>query len=212
MDYLGKQPLPAEEYIHGIGSRVMFLLKHLKGRGLYLGDDRRIVLAACLSDFHDIGKSCIPTEILKKPAKLTDSEYTLMQTHTLRGNEIMEMAAQALAEEKDAACLAAEICLLHHERIDGSGYPFGLKGDRLSIEIQTISLADAFDALCSERCYKKAVRPRKAAELICKGACGRFSPELCAALQEMAEKLENREEITHLKIQAKAAASHRPGL
>ena len=68
MDYLGKQPLPAEEYIHGIGSRVMFLLKHLKGRGLYLGDDRRIVLAACLSDFHDIGKSCIPTEILKKPS------------------------------------------------------------------------------------------------------------------------------------------------
>lgn len=182
--YLRTQsPCSPAYYEHKISLRTARLLEVLRKRGLYSGDDSRIALVAELSDLHDIGKIAVPQEILRKPGKLTAEERACVRKHTLWGQEIVRRAGR-YAKDQEVVRLAADICLLHHEHIDGSGYPFGLKGEEIPLEIQAVSLVDAFDALCSDRCYKRAVPRGEALKLICAGECGCFSPELYAALLE----------------------------
>lgn len=102
------------------------------------------------SSMHDIGKSGIPYDILSKPTKLTDEEYDIMKTHT-------EIGYHMLSSSKDKTFLAAaEIANTHHEKWDGTGYPNGLKGEDIPVFGRITAIADVFDALCSERCYKGA--------------------------------------------------------
>ena len=86
--------------------------------------------------------------------------------------------------------VASEICRWHHERYDGKGYPDGLKGEEIPIAAQVVSLADVYDALISERCYKKAYSYKKALNMILEGQCGAFNPTLLLCLQEISENLE----------------------
>ena len=168
-------PLPPAEQAH---CRRTAALSELLAKlaGLPDSEVRTVTQSALV---HDIGKTAIPPAILGKTGPLTEEEHAIMRMHTAIG-------AHILIHTHGAMRTASAVALQHHERLDGSGYPFGLKGDQIPLEIQAVSLADAFDALCSERSYKKALPPREAAELICRGECGAFSEELRAALRDMA--------------------------
>ena len=151
----------------------------------YTSEDIQLISNA--SSLHDIGKMAIPDEIINKPGKLTAEEFEIMKTHSEKGAKLIE----SLVEYKDEALVkyAYEICLYHHERYDGRGYPCGLKGEEIPIWAQIVSVADVFDALISERVYKAAYTPEKALEMICNGECGEFNPLLIQCLLKSKEKI-----------------------
>ena len=134
------------------------------------------------SALHDIGKIAIPDSILLKPGRLTKDEFDYMKSHTIRGCEILKSLEDAW-DEQYSRC-SYEICRWHHERYDGKGYPDGLKGDEIPISAQLVSLADVYDALINERCYKEAYSKEKAFMMIVTGECGVFSPKLMQAFRK----------------------------
>lgn len=139
------------------------------------------------SALHDIGKIGIPEEILNKPGKLTKEEYEIMKEHTVIGERILK--SLELYQDEPLVKTACEICRWHHERYDGKGYPDGLKGDEIPISAQIVSIADVYDALVSERVYKKAFSHEKAMEMILNGECGTFNPLLVECLVEIQDRI-----------------------
>ena len=135
------------------------------------------------SALHDIGKIGIDEKVLNKPGKLTPEEFEVIKTHSMLGAKMLHdldnFAEQPLLQT------AYEIARWHHERWDGRGYPDGLKGDEIPISAQLVSLADVYDALTSERCYKKAFSHEKAVQMILNGECGAFNPLLLQCLTDM---------------------------
>lgn len=140
-----------------------------------------------LSALHDIGKIAIPEEILNKPGKLTDEEWKIMKAHTTYGDDVLNSVP--IAETDSLIKTAHEICRWHHERWDGKGYPDGLKGDEIPISAQVVSIADVYDALTSDRCYKKAFSHDRAILMICNGECGEFNPLLIRCLKDVEKQL-----------------------
>ena len=148
--------------------------------------DRFLITTA--SALHDIGKIGIDDAILNKPGKLTKEEFEIMKTHTLIGARMLEdMSAY---KDEPLVKMAYQICRWHHERYDGKGYPDGLKGDEIPISAQVVSLADVYDALVSERVYKKAFSHEKAMEMILAGECGNFNPLLLECLVDIQDTLQ----------------------
>ena len=139
------------------------------------------------SALHDIGKIGIDEKILNKPGKLTPEEFEVIKTHSMLGAQILydldNFSEQPLLQT------AYEIARWHHERWDGRGYPDGLKGDEIPISAQLVSLADVYDALTSERCYKKAFSHEKAMQMILNGECGAFNPLLLQCLTNIQSDL-----------------------
>ena len=135
------------------------------------------------SALHDIGKIGIDEKVLNKPGRLTPEEFEVMKTHSMLGAQMLHdldnFAEQPLLQT------AYEIARWHHERWDGRGYPDGLKGDEIPISAQLVSLADVYDALTSERCYKKAFSHEKAVQMILNGECGAFNPLLLQCLTDI---------------------------
>ncbi|MDL2238452.1 HD domain-containing protein, partial [Christensenellaceae bacterium OttesenSCG-928-K19] len=111
------------------------------------------------SMLHDIGKIAIPDSVLTKPGRLTPEEFDVMKTHTTKGSEILNSLSYMPDQKYFEYCY--EICRYHHERWDGKGYPDGLKGDEIPIWAQAAALADVYDALTSDRVYKKSILPRR---------------------------------------------------
>ncbi len=136
---------------------------------------------------HDIGKIAIPDSVLNKPGPLADEEFEIMKTHSVKGCEILENLEFINSEEYFQYCY--DICRYHHERWDGRGYPDHLCESQIPIWAQIVSLADVYDALVSERVYKKACTHEKAMEMIINGECGAFNPLLLERMKEMEEKL-----------------------
>ena len=128
---------------------------------------------------HDIGKIGISDAILKKPGKLTQEEFIMMKTHTIKGSEIFEDKFSPMEE------LAAEISKTHHEKWDGTGYPFGLKGEEIPISGRIVALADVFDALSSKRSYKAAWTENDVLEELKKQAGKHFDPEVVECFFEV---------------------------
>lgn len=148
-------------------------------------DKKQISLASAL---HDIGKIGIDEKILNKPGKLTEEEYEIMKTHTTIG---AIMIHQVKMEEDDTLIqIAYEICRWHHEKWDGRGYPDGLKRNYIPISAQVVSIADVYDALVSERVYKKAYSHEKAIEMIINGECGEFNPLLIQCLKDCSDRIQ----------------------
>ena len=143
-------------------------------------DCRRIAAAAM---FHDIGKLGIPDEILNKPGKLTPEEFEVMKRHSVMGEAVLRSMKDYQGEPLLET--AAEICRWHHERIDGGGYPDGLRGEEIPIAAQAAGLADVFDALVSRRAYKEPYSMDKAMAMIAAGECGAFDPLLVECLREL---------------------------
>ena len=135
------------------------------------------------SALHDIGKIAIDEKILNKPGRLTPEEFELVKTHSMRGAEMLHDLDNF--GEQPLLQTAYEIARWHHERWDGRGYPDGLKGDEIPISAQLVSLADVYDALTSERCYKKAFSHEKAVQMIRNGECGAFNPLLLQCLTDI---------------------------
>lgn len=148
------------------------------------------------SFLHDIGKIGIPEEILNKPGKLTEEEFEIMKQHSAIGAEMLQSLKKY--QDEELLKIAYEICRWHHERYDGRGYPDGLKREEIPISAQVVSLADVYDALVSERVYKKAFSPEKALEMIQNGECGSFNPLLLECLVDIRDRVkeeyEQREE------------------
>ena len=135
------------------------------------------------SALHDIGKIGIDEKILNKPGKLTPEEFEVVKTHSMLGAEMLHQLENF--NEQPLLQTAYEITRWHHERWDGRGYPDGLKGDEIPISAQLVALADVYDALTSERCYKKAFSHETAVQMILNGECGAFNPLLLQCLTDM---------------------------
>ena len=152
--------------------------------GLSWSEQYMISMASAL---HDIGKIGIDEKILNKPGKLTKEEFDIMKTHTLIGATMLEnlkmYQGEILLE------VAYQICRWHHERYDGKGYPDGLVGEKIPISAQVVSLADAYDALISDRVYKKAYSHEQAVKMILNGECGAFNPVLLECLTDIQDHL-----------------------
>lgn len=149
------------------------------------GDTRAMIALA--SSLHDIGKIGVDEKILNKPGKLTKEEFEIMKTHTVIGAEMLEQLG--IYQDEPLVKIAHQICRWHHERYDGKGYPDGLVGDEIPISAQVVSVADVYDALASERVYKKAVPHEKVLEMILHGECGQFNPILIECLQEISSRI-----------------------
>ena len=159
-------------------------------------EERNIIPLA--SSLHDIGKIGINEKILNKPGRLTPEEFEIMKSHTVIGASMLE--SLELYQNELLVKIATEICRWHHERYDGKGYPDGLIGDEIPISAQIVSLADVYDALVSERVYKKAFTHEKAMEMILNGECGAFNPLLLECLVEIQDRVRMEEEKTRTVI------------
>ena len=156
----------------------------------YQLDESDISLISTASALHDLGKIVIPTEILNKPGRLTAEEYAMIKTHTVKGARILRDLSNTIGEENEPLLqVAYAICRWHHERWDGGGYPDKLKGDAIPIAAQVVALADVYDALTSDRCYKPAYDHDTALRMILNGECGAFNPLLLECLNESSELL-----------------------
>lgn len=160
----------------------------------YQLDESDIALISTASALHDIGKIVIPEEILNEPGRLTAEEFAIVKNHTVAGAQMLQDLGQAIARDEPLLQVAHAICRWHHERWDGNGYPDRLKGDEIPIAAQVVALADVYDALTSERCYKHAYDHDTALRMILNGECGAFNPLLLNCLQESSEQL--RTELT----------------
>ena len=135
---------------------------------------RNLFLSAAM---HDIGKIRIPDAILNKPARLTPEEYEIIKLHCVYGADIIGKTMKDV-EEEDYCRIACNIAKYHHERWDGEGYPEGLSGEDIPLEARIMALADVYDALISERVYKKPFTKETAKEIIKEGSGTQFDPSL----------------------------------
>lgn len=166
------------------------LLRRLSEKtDVYHLTEEKIRLIVTASALHDIGKISIPESILNKPGRLTPEEFDVIRTHPAIGASMLEGLTPYRKEPLLKA--AIEICRWHHERWDGGGYPDGLLGEQIPISAQVVALADVYDALTSDRCYKKAYSHETAVTMILNGECGAFNPMLLDCLQEISARLKS---------------------
>ena len=170
------------------------LLKNLiKKTDKYNLERKDIATIVTASSLHDIGKISIPDEILNKPGRLTPEEFEIIKTHSQTGANMLSSMTEYLNEP--LISVAHDICLYHHERYDGKGYPMGMSGDDIPISAQVVAMADVYDALTSERCYKKAIPQKEALQMIKDGKCGSFNPILIECLDDISGFLEKELKI-----------------
>lgn len=175
-------------HVHHIKQLTSILLQNLiEKTDKYHLTENDILLISTASSLHDIGKISIDDNILNKPGRLTAEEFEVIKTHSIIGAEML----QDLHNTHNYPLFdkAYEICRWHHERYDGKGYPDGLKGEEIPISAQVTSLADVYDALTSNRCYKKAFSHEKAMEMILDGQCGAFNPVLLQCLKDCEKQI-----------------------
>ena len=169
------------------------LLRQLvqKENNRYALSKEQIRMITTASALHDIGKISIPDEILNKPGRLTAEEFAVIKGHSMAGaNMLSELPLDQ--KEEPLVNTAYEICRWHHERYDGGGYPDGLKGEEIPVSAQVVALADVYDALTSERCYKDAYSHEKAIEMILAGQCGAFNPLMLECLLDISSSLKKK--------------------
>ncbi len=183
------------------------IAEHLGDLRKYHGqiDGDFVQLLYLTSPLHDIGKVGIPDNILLKPGPLTREEFEVMKQHALIGGETLNAAARAYPEAKYLQ-MARDIAMSHHEKFDGSGYPFGLRGEEIPLCGRIVAISDVYDALTTARVYKPAYSHEVARSIILEGNGKHFDPDVVEAF------LAREEEIMSIKVQfddQKAAANER---
>ena len=143
----------------------------------------RVEFVRIASTMHDVGKLLIPSEILEKPGKLTDEEYSTIKTHTTIGGQLLENV------EGEEMQLSRTIAMEHHEQFDGNGYPSQIHGDDISIEGRIVAVADVYDALTSKRSYKDAWKEEDAYQEILNGRGTQFDPQVVDAFVAAHDKI-----------------------
>ncbi|HHZ01147.1 MAG TPA: HD domain-containing protein [Sedimentibacter sp.] len=164
-----------DTYTHNHSNRVQNLsVKIAEKLGLSSEINYTIALASL---FHDIGKFFIPNEILNKPAKLSEEEFNYIKMHSYYSYDLLK----GKFTDDDIAQIVEQ----HHERLDGSGYPKGLKGDEIRIEARIIGVADSYDAMTSDRAYRKAMTPLEAIEELKSLAGKTYDADVVLALEQV---------------------------
>ena len=151
-------------------------------------DEHFINLMHIVAPLHDIGKIVVSDQILRKPAKLTSEEFAQMQKHAAVGGRLVKEVLNGVTDD-EYLLFAADVATYHHERWDGTGYPFRLKGEEIPLSARIMAIADVFDALVSERCYKKPYPPEEAFKIIEEESGTHFDPNLVAVF------LRHKEEV-----------------
>ncbi len=173
------------DHVRRIHDFTLFFLNHMEfGKGMDAVQKEEIATAAIL---HDVGKIAIPDNILNKPGKLTSEEFEIMKSHTVQGCELLERIPEIT--HHPIYKYAYDICRHHHERWDGRGYPDGLAGEEISMWSQIVALADVYDALTTDRVYKKAFTHEESLRMILNGECGQFNPMLMDTLRDLSEEI-----------------------
>ena len=199
-----------ESGLHVIHIRTIteLLLRRLRKKtDRYPLTEADISLISTASALHDIGKINIPEQILNKPGRLTKEEFEIVKTHSAVGEHMLRQIP--FNQNEPLVKIAREICRWHHERWDGRGYPDGLKGDEIPISAQVVSLADVYDALTSERCYKAAFDHDTALNMIVNGECGAFNPLLLECLMDGADQIKKAMQETDEEKQKDAEQNQR---
>ncbi|MGN1415448.1 MAG: HD domain-containing phosphohydrolase, partial [Oscillospiraceae bacterium] len=167
------------EHVRRTSEYVEVLAREMKSRGMY----PRVITAAYLEQLrmaaplHDIGKIKIPDSILKKPGKLSPEEFEIMKSHTVEGGRIIEDTLKEI-EGDSFYGIAKEVAVYHHEKWNGTGYPYGTKGEEIPISARIMAVADFFDALTSARSYKKAYSASKAYQILMEESGRSFDPRV----------------------------------
>lgn len=169
---------------------VQIIARRLKSEGKfsdiltekYIND---MVIAAPL---HDVGKIRIPDAILNKPGRLDDEEFAIMKSHSAAGGEIISHI-ESTAGDIDYLKMAREMAEYHHERMDGKGYPHGLKGDEIPLCAKILAVADVFDAVSSKRCYKDAMSLAQSFAIIEEESGSHFDPVVAKAFLNCREEI-----------------------
>ena len=182
------------EHISRTSAYVKILAEYARKDGVYteLLDDHFISLIFTLAPMHDIGKVIIPDSILKKPGKLTKEEFEHMKKHAAAGGAVVTEVLNGITD-KEYQSFASDIATYHHERWDGTGYPEHLKGEKIPLSARIMAIADVFDALVSERCYKKAMTAEEAVQVIKDEKGSHFDPKLVEVF------LKHKEDFISLK-------------
>jgi putative two-component system response regulator len=172
---------------------IKIIAERLRDHSRFAGQltDRTIELLYKSAPLHDIGKVGIPDSILKKPERLEPEEFEIMKTHTILGRDAIIAAEKCLDSPTSFLALAREIAWSHHEKWDGSGYPRGLSGDDIPLPGRLMAIPDVYDALISQRVYKKAFTHEAAVEIIERGSGSQFDPDIAGAFLDMADRFKD---------------------
>lgn len=166
------------DHIQGTIDYVREITRRMKDTGAYSGYSNEYFENICrAAPLHDVGKIRIPDSILKKPGPLTPEEFEIMKKHALYGGELIQKTMESLGNQ-DYFQIAYNIAMHHHERYDGTGYPSGMKGEAIPLEARIMALADVYQALISDRVYKKAYPKEQAIEIMKQGRGTQFDPVL----------------------------------
>lgn len=176
------------DFLHDIQKRDSYTEEHCNRTGnlavqlaTYMRLDEKVIENVLyVGKFHDVGKINLPVDVLNKPGKLSKEEFDVVKTHSRNGHDIV------LTETGNVHF--ARIVLEHHEKLDGSGYPKGLKGEEISMEARVILVADSFDAMTSDRPYRKAMSAKKAVEELKRYAGIWYDPSVVKAMEELVFK------------------------
>ena len=177
------------DHVSRTSSLVKAIAENARKDGVYADklDDRFISELCALAPMHDVGKIAVPDEILKKPDKLTAEEFDQMKLHASAGGTVIRQILSGITDEEYLK-FASDIATYHHERWDGAGYPEGLSGEDIPLAARIMAIADVFDALVSERCYKKPIPAKEAYEIIRREAGSHFDPALANVFLEHKEQ------------------------
>ena len=172
---------------------VKMIASELKIRNIYLDilTEDYIMNVYKAAPLHDVGKIKISDAILRKPGKLTEEEYNAMKLHTVYGREIINEIIGGV-EDPAYVKVAEDIAMYHHERWDGTGYPIGLKGEDIPLCARIMALADVFDALYEERCYKEPIRPvYKIMQTLKEGRGTQFDPLITDVFTSLEQEIKD---------------------
>ena len=179
------------KHVKNTRTYVRMIANELRAREMYtdiLTDDYIVNLCKA-APLHDVGKIRISDAILRKPARLTEEEFNSMKLHTVYGRQIINEIIGGV-EDPEYVKIAEDIAMYHHERWDGTGYPIGLKGEDIPLCARIMALADVFDALYEERCYKEPIRPvYKIMQIIKEGKGTQFDPVIAEVFVGMEQEI-----------------------
>jgi len=179
------------EHIERTTAYIEILLYEMMDKGIYQDEmqDWSIDIIISAARLHDMGKIVVSDTILNKPGKLTEEEFEIIKGHTLAGESILEDITKKAGDD-DFLQHARLLAVSHHERWDGTGYPHGLKGDSIPLQGRIMAIADVYDALVSNRPYKKAFSHEKAVQIIIESKGSHFDPILVDLFLEVSDSFE----------------------
>ena len=191
-DVVESRDLCTGNHVRNTSKYTEIIARQMKADGVYTDQltEQFIEDVTSSAPLHDVGKIQIPDDILNKPGKLTDEEFELMKTHTVKGAEILDKAI-SMVSEKESGYLqeAKNLAEFHHEKWNGKGYPVGLSAEEIPLSARIMAVADVFDALISRRSYKEPFSVDKAFEIIQEGSGTHFDPKVVNAFSEARDQI-----------------------